>query len=369
MHDERFSQWGYDGFLSRHHFSKSFAEAFAGAGHETILYKLAEDIAEARNVKKDGYTLRFFPVAFRIPSSAKFGNDFPSREFLNEVNAEDFDVVHFFSYYLNCFPYVLTTVLRGKISASYHGGKPTISHRILLPILQRRVHQFVTPIRHEVKTLIELGANPRKVSIIPEPCANAQETLNRPGDREDFSILYIGRIPRPHLDLAEEKSPFWLLLVMRELRRDATHVKLTVVGSGPGLNILRELISEYGLNDNVILVGERPHSEVSKFYSTHTITFGPIKLWDVDGTYGGFVQESLCCGTPVVAVKADRSIAERQRFGFLVDEDPQIAAREVLRILSMPDQLAEIGREAAVFVNTACSYPNVVRSWLDVLES
>lgn len=355
-HDERFSGWSLLEYLQRIHFSKSLADAVGRMGHHVTLYKLHQDVDEDQTFEFRHFTLRVFPVSFRFPPFMKFGNDFPPRTLLQEINGCKPDIVHVFSYYIISFPYIAVNINR-PIFTSYHGGRPYTSHYLAMPLIQWKVKRFIVPLRHEISTLINLGIPSNKILLLPHPCVDESNITEASTvtTREENSIVYVGRIPKYHRSMQEERQPQRILPILRSLHDMGVSARLTIVGDGEGISEIKALAKKLSLQGSVMFVDCVPHDEVFGYYRSHALSFCPMQLWDIDGLYGGSIQESLACGTPVVAFKAKQSLATEQRFGYLLDLDPQKAACQLRSILMNQDRLQEEGRQGQRFIRTRCT--------------
>lgn len=87
-----------------------------------------------------------------------------------------------------------------------------------------------------------------------------REELNL--NENDIVIGTVGRID-------ENKNHKFLIKIFNELKKEETHYKLVIVGNGNKFNELKELIQEYQLEHEVILMGDR--TDVNKIYNVFDI--------------------------------------------------------------------------------------------------
>jgi glycosyltransferase involved in cell wall biosynthesis len=99
------------------------------------------------------------------------------------------------------------------------------------------------------------------------------------------------------------------------------------------------------------------------------LSFSPIQIYDVDGWFDGSIQESLACGTPVVAFKAMRDTPLQGTYGFLLSNDTGKAAAELLGLLRRSEYMDEVALEGSRFVRGNCSCERVVSELGKTLES
>ena len=91
----------------------------------------------------------------------------------------------------------------------------------------------------------------------------------------DFIAIFIGR-------LAQEKNVVFLLDVLKDLLPKLPNLKLLIVGDGPDYDEYKNIIKEYGLENNTIMTGKVPWDKVPYYYhmsdifltASHTETQG-----------------------------------------------------------------------------------------------
>ncbi len=118
-------------------------------------------------------------------------------------------------------------------------------------------------------------------------------------------LLYVGRLPE-HSNYVWEKSPEYLLPMLKAMKESGSSARLAVAGDGPGLPGLVETSKKLGVLERVDFLGQRPHETVSELISRAWLTVVPIRLEEIGPYWGGTVQESLACGTPVVGFNNQR---------------------------------------------------------------
>jgi len=136
--------------------------------------------------------------------------------------------------------------------------------------LQRRIlrNTFLT---RNMNTLV-YGEWPDKTkNIKPFFTASYSERERIPVSKQPFSegirLAFVGT-------LTENKSPLTSLEVLRELRDKGIDANLTFCGEGPQRIILEQKISEYGLKDNVSLLGNVSAEKVKEvLIDSHFLIF------------------------------------------------------------------------------------------------
>ncbi|MEM0134011.1 MAG: glycosyltransferase family 4 protein [Thermoplasmatales archaeon] len=147
---------------------------------------------------------------------------------------------------------------------------------------------FITESTTSVNDLVQLGIEPKNILRIPP---GVDLKLYRNGAKTaDPTIVYFG-------GMRKYKRPAEVIHAFSELAARIETLKLTVIGSGPELEFLRELVNSYNLDDRVAFTGrvsdEVLASKVSESWlNIHT---------SVTEGWGYSITEASAAGTPTVA--------------------------------------------------------------------
>jgi len=156
------------------------------------------------------------------------------------------------------------------------------------------------------------------------------ERKNLPGSlHSTLQILSVGR-------LEWKKGFIYALQAMYELRQRQVNFNYTIVGVGSSEQELKYAIRDLGLEDSVILLGKKPHSEIFKLMSLSDIYVQPS------------VQEGFCNslleaqGTGLLCIATDaEGLAENVlhgKTGWIVNKrDPAALAGKVLEVIKMDE--------------------------------
>jgi len=368
LHDERFSGWSVRERLTRHHFSLRYLELCRGFGWNPSLYCFHQSIREMRvyRSKRLG-TIKIFPVRFRFPPFLRFGNDHNPTAVWREMLLDLPDLVHFHHYYLFSFPYTAWLVkrrLKRPLTTQLHGYYHPPKRWMFWPclLMLRRVDRILYSYKPEESLYRRLGVLDRAHRI---PFPGVDPSLFQPGRRRASDrLLCVGRIPLPG---GGERFPHLLLPILRNLLRHRRELTLTFVGDGPGLAHCRWLASRLGVWEHVSFDGYVPHAELPRYYQTSLMTLVPLGVYDVDGWFDGVIQESLACGTPVVAFKAYGK-GGKGTFGYLLTKDPNRAADELLTLLDALEEVEELAEKGSRFIHAHCMEGRIARELRDVWE-
>jgi glycosyltransferase involved in cell wall biosynthesis len=360
LHDFRFESIGLREFaFRRFHFSKEYARRIANLGHEVKLYVMMNDISGTHVLQMDGYVLKAFRSSLHFPPLMKFGNDH-SIEVMKELDRDRPDLVHFHNYYLWNFPYIAPWIRRKGIPlvAQYHGTDPIRSAKAVAfyPSL-RLCDSLIVPTQHEERFLTHTLRLPSgRVTRLPSTGVDTRVFKRvSPPDPEPL-LTYVGRIPLP-ASYRWEKAPHLLLPLFKALLGLGIRAKLAVAGDGPGLPMIKASASRLGVGSSIEFLGAVDQGALPELYSRSRLTFVPLHMDDIEPFWGGTVQESLACGTPVAAFN-DSSPGPR-RFGLLVRPGWR-GAPLLADSLAETDSLSKAGKEGSDFVKAHCDWESVV---------
>jgi len=110
----------------------------------------------------------------------------------------------------------------------------------------------------------------------------------------DFIIGSVGRI-------AKEKSFDKLINTMKTLIKINDSFKLMIVGSGPELENLQELVKKLKLENNILFTGKVVYDSIPSFYNL----FDVMTSFSTTETQGLTIIEALAASTPVICINDD----------------------------------------------------------------
>jgi glycosyltransferase involved in cell wall biosynthesis/predicted metal-dependent phosphoesterase TrpH len=207
--------------------------------------------------------------------------------------------------------------------------------------------------------LIEKGIRPEKVVCYPRgidterftPAKRNGYFEHRYGIREKIKLLYVGRISR-------EKNLPLLAEVFKSLVRTAENVRLVVVGDGPYLPELKELLAATPCTFTGYLEGE----DLTAAYASSDLFIFP----STTDTFGNVVLEAQASGLPVVVTDqgGPRENIIPGKTGLVVrGNDPQSLLEAVLLLVKNPAQIREMGISARRYVESRTFQDAFHRTW------
>jgi len=155
----------------------------------------------------------------------------------------------------------------------------------------------------------------------------------------------------------------FLLEVFRALHELRPHVRLVAVGDGPEWETVRQRVSDWGLDQVVLLPGRVPHAEIPAWLDAIDVSIAPY-LPHADFYFSPLkIIESMAAGCPVVAPRIGQivDLIDDQKTGRLYAPDDAVGcAKALLDLIDIPDQRRLMGWAAE---QEAASH-----SWWHVVE-
>lgn len=284
----------------------------------------------------------------------------------DEIKKMNLDVIHVHTEFgVGMFARIVAKYLNIPVVSTYHTMYEDYTHYInrfeieevdiiskkfvttFSKMISDNVQAVIAPSEKTKETLLNYGVQ-TPIYVIPtgldfdkfDPdqidAAKVQALREEYGlTQEDHVISYVGRI-------AQEKSIEIPIEGFRYVKDP--HTKLMIVGGGPQLEELKELVHQYELEDKVIFTGAKAREEVPLYYAMAD-AFVSASLTETQGmTY----IEALASHLPVFArpdeVLEDLVIEDQTGFLF---EQPEEFAQKVAAFLSMEESEKQAMRTQA----------------------
>lgn len=206
--------------------------------------------------------------------------------------------------------------------------------RAMIRWVAKRSAAMITVCQALKDTLVELGANDKKVTVL----RNGVDLLkfSPPADREllrlklnikSDALLSVGHlIPRKGHDI-----------VIKALM-DIPDVILFIAGNGPEEASLTQLVVDLGLKNRVVFLGEISHDQLCEYYGA----VDTLVLASSREGWANVLLEAMACGTPVVAtnVWGTPEVVNTPEAGCVVDKrEPGEFAKAINQLLAnRPDR-------------------------------
>jgi D-inositol-3-phosphate glycosyltransferase len=217
--------------------------------------------------------------------------------------------------------------------------------------------RILAPTQVEAEDLVSLyGADPKRIRVVapgvdrsifaPRPKGEARARLGLAGKR---LILFVGRLQPFKGPSVAVRALAKAVARQPELTRD---VVLALVGgpsgrgwAGDEVVHLKEVASELGVEDRVMVLPPQPHERLVDFYSAAEAVLVPSR----SESFGLVALEAQACGTPVVGTARGglSFVVKDGETGFLVeDHDPSTYADRIIAVLGDPKLAARLARQA-----------------------
>lgn len=235
---------------------------------------------------------------------------------------------------------------KGKIIVHFHGYDASMysvldKYSTAYKQMSEKVEKMVVVSEVMKNTLINLGIPKNK--IILNIYGPHIDFLNVKPSYDSKQLLFIGRF-------VNKKAPYYLVNLMKEVIRVNPDVKLIMIGDGPLMQVVRDLIRYHKLESHVLLKGILSREEIllemsrSAVYIQHSVR-------SIDGDMEGTpntILEACAASLPIISTKhaGIPDVVVDQETGFLVEEhDVEAMIAHVLRIIDDPNYLNRIGEE------------------------
>ncbi|MDE6441509.1 MAG: glycosyltransferase [Clostridia bacterium] len=223
--------------------------------------------------------------------------------------------------------------------------------------------------RGTVNTLAEYGykdidsvkvvpnaTNMRPKSADTEVTARIRKELGLEGT---FAFSYIGR-------LAATKNIDFSLRVLSKVKQRGGKFKFVLVGGGEYEKTLRSLVKKLGIEEEVVFAGAVSDKNLlASYYSAFDLLLFP----SVFDNASMVILEAAANGLPTATIK-DSCSAERitdGESGFVWDNDEEVWAQEILKLLSEPERVrrAADGALSSVYVG----WDDIVKEYSDIYKN
>ena len=138
-----------------------------------------------------------------------------------------------------------------------------------------------------------------------------------------FNIVTVARV-----DFVQKQLD-WIPIICEKLKKDGFCFRWYIVGDGPDLKKLCDLITEHQVEDVVLVCGR----QVNPYpYIKNAQLFSLLSSWEA---YGMVVMEALICGTPVVSAyyPALSEILDNEKNGIISENSMDGVYRAVKKVL------------------------------------
>lgn len=283
----------------------------------SLIEEMELDIIHAHSEFGVGLFARYLSGALRIPLVSTYHTTY-----------EDY------THYVNVLGVKMLETLSKKAVAKMSRNWSKSSQIIIAPSEKTKKMLLGYEIQKEI-VVIPTGLDLNRFKNID--LDRLSEIKSKYGVDDIFTFIYIGR-------LAKEKSLDVVLDAFEKLLDAGTKAQLLIVGSGPSLEDLEEMVNDLGMAEYVKFLGLLPLEDIPLYYHCAD-AFISASLTETQGlTY----IEALACGLPVFARpdKPLEGIIVDQETGFLFESDNEFVGKAQAFIESSDDEKGQIKRNA-----------------------
>ena len=214
-------------------------------------------------------------------------------------------------------------------------------------------HAFIVPSQHLRRRLLLAGCEPAKVHVVHyEPGLEGLAALPMQQRTTTPSVVALGR-------LTPKKNPLALLRAFALVHAQLPAARLTLIGTGPLLDQVRQLIHQLGLESAVELTGALPRNEALARVRQHWL-FAQHSVTAPNGDQEGLpvaIIEACALSMPVVSTRHS-GIPEQVidgETGYLVAEhDFEAMAAQMLELLQDPAKCTVMGQRGQQYIQQLC---------------
>ena len=238
------------------------------------------------------------------------------------------------------------------ISFTVHAHAADVFSRNMIAVTKQmeKVSGIITISNFHKEFIANLSSNIVSSKIDVVYCGLETEAFipaaTEPKENKPIRILSIGR-------LIEKKGFEYLIDACAELFKENLLFRCEIGGSGPLYGKLQRKINQYGLQNNVTLLGAVQQDEVIKLYQENDIFVLPCVVGS-DGNRDGLpvvLIEALSCELPVITtpITGIVDLVEDQKTGLLVKERDALGLAMAIKSLMFDETtrslLGKQGRE------------------------
>ena len=160
----------------------------------------------------------------------------------------------------------------------------------------------------------------------------------------DKVVLFVGALDRS----SRYKGVDYLLKAVHLARNENATIKLVIVGGGELVPMLKKLVAELELGQNVVFTGAMPNDHLPPYYAMCDIFVLP-SIPGGPESFGLVVLEANASGKPAIAsdLPGVRDAVKNEKTGLLVPpRDPEALAQAILRLIEDDDLRSQMAQNA-----------------------
>ena len=224
-------------------------------------------------------------------------------------------------------------------------------------LLEEKIHRskfFITISQFNKRYLTKLAPHQeKKISVVYCGVDNRQFMITEKKLNSPLKLFRFGFLGR----LVEKKGAEFLIRAAKELSLTRTDFCIQMVGNGPLLESLQQMINQLGIDKLVKLKGAMANNQVSNWLGTLDAFVLP-SVKDKNGDMDGIpvsLMEAMASGVPVLStdISGIKELVINQQTGLLIEPGNTVAlAAAMATLLDMPKpELATLSHQANNHIN------------------
>jgi len=186
---------------------------------------------------------------------------------------------------------------------------------------------------------------------------DGSEIRKRHGFTDERIVIHVGRI-------SYEKN---IGVAIRSMKYLPDDVKLMVVGKGPALQDMKDLVKSEGLENKVVFTGFVSDEELALYYSASDVVVSASRF----ETQGLTITEAMACGLPAACSdgRAFLDVIENGVNGYLFKDTPEECAEAIMKCLNSLGSMSADARRIAEGYSMEASAKKMVALYESVVKS
>ncbi len=334
----------------------SLKEAYERKGHEVYIF--APKVEDYVDQEKNVFRYRSVNLTSKVKYPIAIPLSFRAKNVITEFNPDIVHVHHPFVLSSQAIMYgkklgipkILTLHTQYEQYAYYIAPIPEkLTQEAIKRIISNLAYKIdcITTPSESMKDLIKSYGVKNRIEVIPNAielnsfkekdklkCLEIKKRYNL--EEDDKIILYVGRI-------AQEKSIDKIIEALAIIKgRGISRAKLLIVGNGPAMEELRQLVQSLGVEEEVIFTGAVGNEEIQHYYKIAYL----FTITSTSESFGIVIIEALASGIPVLAVRAPGAvdILTDGLDGLLTEDDVEQFASALEKLIREPELREELSQ-------------------------
>jgi len=229
-----------------------------------------------------------------------------------------------------------------------------------------RVDRMLTLTPKLSEYVIDLGADPDKVELLPMPVDTGVffPSDNRKPYGNEQIVLFMGTLfDFSGLDKFIPQFP--------RILEEIPSARLQIVGDGPQRPKLEKIVAELGLQNEVLITGFKPYQMMPQYINSADVCINTfITTGATRDIFPGKTVQFLACGKPLVATALPgmKAMIAGEEQGVVYVDDAAEMADEVVSLLRSPERRQGIGQNGLGYVRQIHDYREIARRLESILE-